>query len=441
MNCGSSSAGRFVTRSHREPWPTDFSHMRASGSANRCAGRSRCRWSGTIVRHSWTRRVEVASPFGTLIRQPSNGAAELPARQAHADARRLPCRSPRAFSSCTQGLAERAGGGMAMERRGWLTGLMSAVGFCVLSNLGLTGCGPGIPTAEAAVSATPRSADGNSCNAPEHGRVTCTVVCDDGYSACGDACTKLDSDIANCGVCGKACSNGQTCNAGVCVATCLRGQTSCGGACVDLGTDDRNCGACGNNCSLDHSSSACRTGKCEVGSCYPGWANCDHDAVNGCETNTTQDRNNCGGCGVRCAENEVCEGGHIVRCGANEHREGNACVANGCGNTDSDRSNCGACGNRCNDDEICDHGHRTRCGAGYHRDGNACVPNPATCGDTDHDRDHCGACDSKCDDDEICERGHHKRCEPGFHREGNACVPNPRPCGDTDSDRDNCGAC
>ena len=207
-----------------------------------------------------------------------------------------------------------------MERRSWLGGLASAAGLCIALNL--WACGQGVAREAGAAAG---SADSNTCTAPDHGRISCSVVCDDGYTACGKLCTKLDSDGANCGVCGKACSGGQTCSNGVCVGTCLPGRTSCHGACTDLTSDDRNCGACGNNCSLDHGSSTCSQGQCQISSCHPGWANCDHDTNNGCETNVDSDRNNCGGCGVRCGDNEICEGGHTVRCGANEHREGNQC--------------------------------------------------------------------------------------------------------------------
>jgi hypothetical protein len=234
-------------------------------------------------------------------------------------------------------------------------------------------CGQGLPApAAAAIGAAPVSAESNACKPPEHGRISCKVVCDDGYSACGDHCTKLESDSANCGVCGKVCSAGQTCNGGICVGSCLPGQTSCGGACTDLSSDDRNCGACGNNCSLEHSSSACKKGQCDISSCHPGWANCDGNVNNGCETHLDDDRNNCGGCGVHCGEDEICSQGHPVRCGKNEHREGNRCAANQCGDTDSDRNNCGWCGNRCGDDEVCDHGHKAKCSHGKHRNQNRC---------------------------------------------------------------------
>src|SRR5438477_606507 len=327
-----------------------------------------------------------------------------------------------------------------MQTRSIQIALRALVGaYAALAFLSI-GCGSGARPPWTAASTAPGT-DTNTCTAPEHGRISCNIVCDDGYTACGDICTRVDSDRRNCGSCGKACSGDQTCSGGVCVGSCLQGQTACNGACVDTDNDDRNCGGCGNGCSADHASAACRQGSCDISSCHPGWANCNGNVHDGCETSIDSDRNNCGGCDVSCREDEICEHGHPVRCGPSEHREGNECVANRCGDTDNDRDNCGVCGNRCSEEEICDHGHRVRCGAGYHREGNACVPNGNSCGDTDNDRDHCGGCGNRCEDDEVCDKGHRVRCTTGYHREGNRCVANGNSCGDTGNDRNNCGAC
>jgi Notch 1 len=81
----------------------------------------------------------------------------------------------------------------------------------------------------------------------------CDGVVDDGFD--------LQTDRANCGECGNACTGRATCCGGACVLlgrdplhcgecgnACGDGVTCCGGSCVDLQTDDANCGACGTDC-------------------------------------------------------------------------------------------------------------------------------------------------------------------------------------------------
>jgi hypothetical protein len=59
-------------------------------------------------------------------------------------------------------------------------------------------------------------------------------------------------------------------------------------------TDTRNCGldpasACGNSCDAlvvgkpAVANSACINGTCEIGSCQPGYQDCDRAVANGCE--------------------------------------------------------------------------------------------------------------------------------------------------------------
>src|SRR5436853_7736288 len=121
-----------------------------------------------------------------------------------------------------------------MRWRSGVRSLGAATGLCLAANLCFTACGPGF------AAQPPAEATGSAETAPEHGRISCTVVCDDGYTGCGSKCTKLDGDSANCGVCGKACSQGQSCSGGVCVAQCLPGKTACGGALTDLDREDRH---------------------------------------------------------------------------------------------------------------------------------------------------------------------------------------------------------
>lgn len=74
---------------------------------------------------------------------------------------------------------------------------------------------------------------------------------------CSGVFIDLQSNIANCGACGHACSSGMLCSSGLCI--CAPGKTSCSGQCVDTQTDKANCGSCGNTCP---SIQVCQAGAC-----------------------------------------------------------------------------------------------------------------------------------------------------------------------------------
>jgi len=53
-------------------------------------------------------------------------------------------------------------------------------------------------------------------------------------------------------------------------------------------------------------STRCANSACAVNTCNAGFANCNGLYPDGCEINTTNDRNNCNGCGIVCANGLVC---------------------------------------------------------------------------------------------------------------------------------------
>jgi hypothetical protein len=61
-----------------------------------------------------------------------------------------------------------------------------------------------------------------------------------------------------------------------------------------------------------NATSACVSGACQV-TCSAGFANCDGNAANGCETALMTDTRNCGACGVICG---LCADGSPQRCNA-----------------------------------------------------------------------------------------------------------------------------
>jgi hypothetical protein len=190
---------------------------------------------------------------------------------------------------------------------------------------------------------------------------------------------------------------------------CPAGKADCDGnisnGCeVTLATDKNNCGACGNVCSLAHATSTCTGGACAVSACSTGFANCDGNAANGCEAATTTDPKNCGGCGKVCAlanTNPVCSAGACVAtsCTAGfANCDGN--TANGCETAiTTDANNCGACGHVCsgaNGTEKCSGGVCTvaTCNAGFADcDGNAANGCETAVGT---DKNNCGTCGYVC---------------------------------------------
>ncbi len=146
----------------------------------------------------------------------------------------------------------------------------------------------------------------------------CAIVsCGFGYADCDgesqDGCeASLETDIANCGMCGKSCvlANAVSeCTKGACaVGACDPGFGDCdgmpGNGCeTAIAGDEMNCGACGHVCGGANAVEACQNSLCAVTSCTSGFGDCDHDATNGCETALASDHANCGACGNTCPSN------------------------------------------------------------------------------------------------------------------------------------------
>lgn len=140
-----------------------------------------------------------------------------------------------------------------------------------------------------------------------------------------------NTDDANCGNCGNACSNAQTCLAGTCTATCPAGQSLCSGGCVDLQNDSQSCGTCGTVCS---GGSTCVAGQC---ACHNGQQLCGGVCVS-----QSSDPANCGGCGVTCAAGRACTFGvcQLTCSGTGKQLSSGSCIQ-----TLTDNNNCGLCGN------------------------------------------------------------------------------------------------
>jgi hypothetical protein len=289
---------------------------------------------------------------------------------------------------------------------------------------------------------------GKVCSDPQHGAPACTngqcgVICDVGFSACSGQCVSLASDAKNCGGCGKACANNQVCSGGACVVSCPPGKTNCGGNCADTTSDTANCGACGKVCSAPaNATPSCANSACAF-VCNVGFTAC-----NGACVDTTSDVANCGGCGKACpgpafgAGTAVCSAGACgLACGNGLTSCNGACV-----NTAVDAQNCGGCGAALAKGQ---NPNPHNCAGGKSCVGGACVaacePQTATCGnacvDKRSDPKNCGACGNSCGINE-CSQGvcvsPAMICANGQTRCTGA---NGLWCADLQSDPANCGSC
>jgi hypothetical protein len=160
------------------------------------------------------------------------------------------------------------------------------------------------------------------------GDSTCQYACNGGFADCTSApgCETniATGDIYNCGACGRAClADGFVdtvrCSAGRCNSTCVSGYGNANmatsgaddGCEADLNTNVANCGVVGRACSTSHVATAatCVGGLC--GSpCVTGWFNVAHPAAptpdDGCEApDLNVNIDNCGGVGRACSDANV----------------------------------------------------------------------------------------------------------------------------------------
>jgi hypothetical protein len=304
---------------------------------------------------------------------------------------------------------------------------------------------------------------------PDCVKSRCLIDCDDGFDDCDDnvgtGCeTSTARDTQNCGSCQDVCPRGEDdeepwCKAGECGSTdCPEDRGDCDGddTCdVNLTNDPDNCNTCGTPCVVAQGKPSCTARVCGIKSCNEGYGNCDADAEdggyeNGCETNTLEDENNCGGCGIVCEiENATatCDDGRCVvkECDApfaDCDGDGLDCEVN----TDTASESCGSCSTDCNEVLANATG---KCAAGACEvlrctDGYADCTSANGCETLLADSDsNCGTCGTECVD-----RGGTNDCNAG------ACTPacaapffdcdTSRPNGcesNTQTDEQNCGAC
>jgi hypothetical protein len=278
--------------------------------------------------------------------------------------------------------------------------------------------------------------DGTNCQNGCGADTDCQTAGDGGVSGT-PFCDPSSHRCVECSTTGQ-CPGGTICSGNICVPGCTTGQKLCGRTCIS----DTSCCTAG-DCLTPPTPGACYAGACAtVGgacsyalksgaqvcggttcclpingtcnanctlSCQSGWADCDMDPVNGCETslNTTSD---CGGCGRSCLTTNVataqCTNGLCTSsCNAgygNCSKPVAPTADDGCEtNLNLDMDNCGACGRACSGTNVamrqCSSGLCTStCNGGW---GN-CTQPPAPTADngcetnTTNDPLHCGSCSS-----------------------------------------------
>lgn len=173
-------------------------------------------------------------------------------------------------------------------------------------------------------------------------------------------------------------------------------DTSCQPKDVAHGCAETSCTACA---SLNGTPS-CDGGACAL-ACDAGYLDCDGSA--GCEHNTRNDVNRCGGCsndcaqqgrngGFRCAVNG-CECSARSQCGSS----GSSACSNGiceCGGTACAR------GEACNGSAQCSCNGGSACGGGE-----TCCQTPKGCFDLQTDTSNCGYCGRACGAGQTCVAG------------------------------------
>ncbi len=264
---------------------------------------------------------------------------------------------------------------------------------------------------------------GTTCN-PANATPVCaagacvTTSCNAGFGDCDmNASNGCETDTrvlpAHCGGCGMACAarahTTVACAMGTCAYACEAGFGDCDGdasnGCeTDTSASTTHCGMCGNACSYANAMGVCVSGRCALGGCETGFSNCDMSDSNGCETNTNSSLTACGACGAACAPANASGACTLGVCSVASCNGGFAdcdmMVANGCEvNTQTSATNCGRCGAACalpNAAPVCAAGAcvTTSCNAGF-GDCDGMAANGCET-DTRVTLAHCGGCGMAC---------------------------------------------
>jgi hypothetical protein len=131
----------------------------------------------------------------------------------------------------------------------------------------------------------------------------------------------------------------------LCSPYCASGQKmTLVGTCVPVTDPVWGCSAPNADyCNVPHAVPTCNAaGHCDIGTCRPGWSDCNSSPSDGCESDLTLPQN-CGQCGNSCAPGQVCTStGCAATCPFPMTNCGGACV-----DLTTSLTNCGKCGTAC----------------------------------------------------------------------------------------------
>ncbi len=287
-------------------------------------------------------------------------------------------------------------------------------------------------------------------------------ACPTALACCAGACVDEVTNAGNCGTCGAVCSVPNataTCmNSHCAVGTCMAPFADCNnlpadGCEVNILVDLNHCGSCGTVCAArPNTVAACTTGSC-LYTCVPGFADCNGNPVDGCETSTATDVSHCGGCGTACALPSAvasCVSGAcaVTSCAAG-HGDCDGVPANGCEvDLTTAVDHCGTCTHTCtagaNAVAVCSAGAcATTCVMGF-QDCNGLSADGCEV-DIRSSVANCGACGHDCALADVATDGCAGGsctvlgCQPGYadcdHVAANGCEANLA------TDPSNCGGC
>lgn len=220
----------------------------------------------------------------------------------------------------------------------------------------------------------------------------------------GDAGPSEDSGSDACATRCENPNGAAECSEGQCILTCATGYADCdsqsdNGCETALSTTVDDCGSCGGLCTNDHGETMCSEGLCSP-ACTSGHADCDGDAANGCESSLLGTAH-CGACGVSCSNahgTTRCDDGSCSPSCDDGFADCDGLSQNGCEtNVASDPQHCGACTTSCNPaSQICVAGtcETSPCSAGL----GECDADPTLACETDLETslEHCGFCGNAC---------------------------------------------
>jgi len=235
----------------------------------------------------------------------------------------------------------------------------------------------------------------------------CDLTCDPDFADCDDVqATGCEASLgagSSCGRCDRTCGAGfPLCRSGwlgiACVGACAAGSVPCSNSCSDLTTDVLHCGGCDMACAQrSHARPSCEGSACGM-VCDRAFADCDASEETGCETPCP-----------RAHATVTCEGGscRVLSCDSG-WADCDGLDATGCETQLGTVSDCGSCGDAC---PVPSHatasctsifGCGMTCDAGWDN----CDLNFANGCETAIDSPtDCGACGASCGPGETCIEG------------------------------------